>query len=210
MNRKFGAHEMMELHEVLTDTIDGINQFQLYRPHVQDQELLNILENQTRFMSQEYTTLVSMVSSQGMQGSVPQRSSMSQQGFSSSMSSFSPTYGLRNPAAETPNTSARMMDDRDVASCMLGFHKASANCRMHAALEIADPHIRNTIVQGAASCADQAYELFQFMNQKGYYQVPTLEQQTTQTMSGMYQPSSQMTVNMDNTQNMQGMQDWHQ
>lgn len=27
-----GAHELMEVHEVLTNTIDGINQFQLYQP----------------------------------------------------------------------------------------------------------------------------------------------------------------------------------
>lgn len=187
MNRKFGAHEMMELHEVLTDTIDGIHQFQLYRPHVQDQQLLNILDNQTQFMMQEYNSLVSMISSQGGQGSVPQRTINVQQ-------NFSPSYGLRHPQPEMPKTSMQMLDDRDVASGMLGYHKASALCRMQATLEIADSQIRHSIMQGANSCAEQAYELFQYMNEKGYYQVPTLADQTTQTMMGMYQPSSQMNM----------------
>ena len=187
MNRKFGAHEMMELHEVLTDTIDGINQFQLYRSHVQDDQLLNILDNQTQFMMQEYNSLVSMISSQGGHGSVPQRTLSGQQ-------NFSPSYGMRQPEPEMPKTSMQMLEDRDVASGMLGCHKASALSRMHATLEIADTQIRHSIMQGANSCAEQAYELFQYMNQKGFYQVPTLAEQTTQTMMGMYQPSSPMNM----------------
>jgi spore coat protein CotF len=191
MNRKFGAHEMMELHEVLTDTIDGINQFLLYRPHVQDHQLLSILDNQMQFMMQEYNSLVSMISTQGGHVNVPQPTMSVQQ-------DFTPSYGLRNPQPEMPQTSAKMLADRDVASGMLGFHKSSALCRMHAALEMADPQIRHSILRGANSCAEQAYELFQYMNQKGYYQVPTLNEQTTQTMTGMYQPVSQM--NMQNNQ----------
>ena len=41
MSANLGAHEVMELHEVLCDAINGINQFELYRPHIQDQQLLS-------------------------------------------------------------------------------------------------------------------------------------------------------------------------
>ena len=78
------------------------------------------------------------------------------------------------------------MDDRDVASGMLGCHKASATMRMHAALECADPQLRRMMQQGAINCSEQAYEVWQYMNDKGYYQVPTMKQMTTDTVIQSY------------------------
>lgn len=169
----------MEIHEVLTDTVDGINQFQLYRQHVQDPQLRGILDNQLQFMTQEYNNLVQSLSQRGMAQAVPFRGPKN----------VSPTYGLNNPGKQAPNMSANEMDDRDVASGMLGCHKASATQRMHAALECADPQLRRVIQQGAMNCSEQAYEVWQYMNSKGYYQVPTMKDMTTQTMLGMYNPS---------------------
>ncbi|MDN5361514.1 MAG: hypothetical protein PWP70_561, partial [Moorella sp. (in: firmicutes)] len=94
--------------------------------------------------------------------------------------------GLDNPGTLTPNSSANEMDDRDVASGMLGCHKASATMRMVAALECADPELRRMIQQGAINCSEQAYEVWQYMNQKGYYQVPTMKEMTTSTMMNTY------------------------
>ena len=180
--QQLGAHELMEIHEVLCATIDGINQFQLYQPHCQDPQLQNILQNQINFMTNEYNQLVGMLNnkSAGNIGSIRPKSN------------FSPTYGLRSPSPNQPNTSINQMDDRDVASGMLCCSKASATMRMHAALECADPQIRNTMIQGAKNCADQAYETWQYMNSKGYYQVPTLKDTTAQTFSNMYQPATGM------------------
>lgn len=182
MNAKLGAHEVMEIHEVLTDTIDGINQFQLYRPHVKDQQLGAILDHQLQFMEQEYNEMINVLRNKG-QGQLFSYRTAKQTGATQ------PTYGLRQPAPETPNVSAQEMDDRDVASGMLGCSKASAGLRMHAALECADPQIRQMMIQGATSCAEQAYETFQYMNQKGFYQVPTMQSNTTNTMMNLYQPA---------------------
>lgn len=175
-----GAHEVMEIHEVLSNTINCINTFQLYRPHVQDQQLATILDNQLRFAVQEYDNMVAVLNHRGAGQAVPYRPVNR---------SLTPMYGLRNPAPASPNASANAIDDRDVASAVLGCHKASATLRMHAALECADPELRRMLMQGANNCAEQAYEVFQWMNQKGYYQVPTLQVNTTQTMTTMYQPA---------------------
>ncbi|WP_204524690.1 spore coat protein [Litchfieldia alkalitelluris] len=194
MNQQLGAHELMEIHEVLCDTIDGINQFQLYLPHCQDQQLQNILQNQINFMMNEYNAMVGMLGN---------KTSGANLGSINTRSNFSPTYGLDNPSSNQPNTSMTQMDDRDVASGMLGCAKSSAVLRMHASLECADPEIRNSMIQGSKNCADQAYETWQYMNSKGYYQVPTLKDTTAQTFAGMYQPASgmmnqnQMNMNQD-------------
>lgn len=176
MATDLGAHEVMEIHEVLTDTIDGINQFQLYRLHVQDPQLRTILDNQIQFMTQEYNNMVQTLNQQGRGHAVPYRLPRS----------TSPTYGLNNPQPQAPNTSMNEMDDRDVASGMLGCHKASASFRMIASLECADPQLRRMVQQGAINCSEQAYEVWQYMNQKGYYQVPTMKATTTSTVTGTY------------------------
>lgn len=176
MAAQFGAHEMMEVHEVLSCAIDSINQFQLYRAYCKDPQLMSILDNQLNFMTQEYNGLVQMIGQKGLSQAVPYRAPKN----------INPVYGLRNPGANAPNAFANEMDDRDVSSCMLGTHKASAAKKMLAALECADPQLRRMLQQGAINCSEQAYEVWNYMNQKGYYQVPTLKDVTTDTMIGTY------------------------
>jgi spore coat protein CotF len=175
MRKHLGAHETIEIHEVLTSSINAINQFQLYRPYIQDRQLRSILDYQTAFMIQEYNNIVGLLANHGMEHGRGYIDSVQQ--------NFRPMYGL-----ESPNSSVRGLDDREIASAMLGTHKSSATYRMHATLQCADPQLRRTMMQGANSCAEQAYELFQYMNAKGYYQVPTLQNQTMQTLMDVYQP----------------------
>jgi len=182
MAAELGAHETMQLHEVLTDTIDGINQFQLYRPYVKDPQLRTILDNQINFMTQEYNNMVQTIKNQGRGQAIPYRG----------IKNVSPSYGLQQPAPNAPNVSPNDMDDRDVASGMLGCHKASALLKTTASLECADPTIRRMLQQGAINCGEQAFEVWNYMNQKGYYQVPTMKQMTTSTMINTFNTTAQM------------------
>jgi spore coat protein CotF len=180
MTAQYGAHEMMEVHEVLTDTINGINQFQLYTPHVTDPKLRTILDRQVQFMTQGYNSLLQVVNQNGMNQGQPYRAPLN----------GTPVYGLHNPTPESPNTSMNQMNDRDVASGMLGCHKSSAVMCMVAAQECADPGLRRMIQQSAINCSEQGYEVWQYMNQNGYYQVPTMKETTTNTVMNSYTATS--------------------
>jgi spore coat protein CotF len=177
MTAQYGAHEVLELHEVLDSMVNGINTFQLYRNHVQDQQLAQILDRQLGFAAQEYDSLVNALQQKGMQQAVPYRALKAQ----------SPKYGLRQPGPVSPNASANELDDRDIASCVMDWHKSMAVKKMHASLECADPHLRRMLQQGAINCGEQAFETWQYMNQHGYYQVPTMKEMTTQTLIQTYQ-----------------------
>lgn len=176
----FGAHEVMELHEVMTDMIDGINQFQLYRPHAKDPQLRSILDKQIQFMAQEFNNMVQNLNQRGMGQAVPYRG----------LRNITPTYGLNEPAQQTPKLTMDQLDDRDVASGMLGCHKASAIVKMNAALECADSGLRRMIQQGSINCSEQAYEVWHYMNHRGFYQVPTMKEMTTNTMMNNYMPTN--------------------
>ncbi len=181
MTAQYGAAETMAMHGVLSCEIDGINQIQLYRPHVKDQQLMQILDHQLQFMATEYNNMVQAVSQHGAAQAIPYRTPKN----------VTPKYGLHQPATETPNQSANDMDDRDVASGIMGLHKSLAAMKLRAALESADPQLRRMLQQGAINCSEQAYEVWDFMNQKGYYQVPTMKEMTTNTIINSYGQAGQ-------------------
>ena len=181
MTPKFGAAELLQAHEVLCQHIDGINQFELYRPHIKDQRLMQILDSQANHMYSGYQNMVNFLRNQGMSSAVPYRAPKAS----------AVKYGLRQPSPVEPNVSDNEMDDRDVASGMMFYVKASAMQSSTGALECANPDLRSMMTDCAVSAINQAYEIFQYMNQKGMYQVPTLAEQTTQTMINSYQVGSQ-------------------
>ncbi|PPB10611.1 spore coat protein [Brevibacillus laterosporus] len=177
-----GAHEVLDLHEVLDGMINTSNNMQMYRAYVRDPQLMSILDNQLQFHLQSYNMLIATLQKTNYQSSIQERH-MKRLGYGQ------PTYGLRQPAPVAPSTSTQEIDDRDIASCTLGLHKSAATIKMMATLECADPTLRRALSQAAVNCADMAYEVWQYMNQRGYYQVATLKEVTTQTMINTYQPT---------------------
>lgn len=184
--KNYGAHEVMEVHEVLTAAIDAIHASQLVRPHIQDPQLAHIADHQLQFMIQEYNQTVNLINQQGMGQSIPYRAPKN----------FQPKYGLDNPGTTAPNQSMQQLDDRDISSMLLCNMKASATAKMVATLECADPQLRTTMQQSAINCAEMSYELWQYMNEKGYYQIPTLKDTTQRTMMHTYGTTNGMQMGM--------------
>lgn len=180
MAANLGAHETMEIHEILVDAIDAINTFELYRPHVRDQRLRQILDTQVSHIAQDYNNLVNHLQRRGMSQAVPYRTTAS--------AGNRIKYGLKNPAPDYPVTNIDQLNDQDVASCILGLSKGSAVLATTAALECADPTLRNLVANCVQSKINMAYETFQYMNERGWYQVPTMQDNTTRTIIDTYQP----------------------
>jgi len=178
MQHNFGAHEIVEAHEVISSTIDGINTFELLRRHVSDPQLSEIMDRQLSFAEKEYNDIVSFLSN---------RHGISSDTYHT-RKTYSINYGLRNPSPVSPHETAGRLTDRDVASIMLSVNKCSASRKMTAALECADAQLRRLMMQGAMSCAEKAYEMFTYMNQKGMYQVPTMQDRTQTNFINTFQP----------------------
>ncbi|WP_134684666.1 spore coat protein [Brevibacillus migulae] len=176
---QYGAHEVMELHEVMNATIDGINTCQLYMPHTQDPELRQILTNQLQFMTDEYNRLVHLINGRGAGMAIPYRPRTN--GFQQT--------GMTPVNAMMPNANAQQLDDRDISSAVLGIHKSGAKIRMNAALECADWEIRRTLMQGANNCANQAYDIWGYMNRRGYYPLHSMQEIANNHILRGYQPS---------------------
>ncbi|GFR39522.1 coat protein F [Insulibacter thermoxylanivorax] len=187
----FGAHETMEVHEILNEKINMINHFAWYMQNCQDPQLRNMIERHMQTIVSSYDELVHYThdysrarpQAYGMPHTSPQQIN----------------YGLDHPSSKAPNLHGQW-NDTMIASAVLCAHKNSAKNHMMASLEIADPNIRQMLVNGAVSCSNQAYEVFRYMNERGIYQVPKMNDHTAKTFLHTYQPAMQQ---MNQTLNQQ-------
>ncbi|WP_028560464.1 spore coat protein [Paenibacillus pinihumi] len=184
----FGARETLEAHEILTEKKNAIEQLSFYAAQAQAPELRSILENQLGSMKSGYNQMVGYTHDySAAQAGVPtyQPPQLSPEHI---------RYGLRHPAdqqVQLGGGSAALFSDGQIASYALTCHKNGAKNQMNAALECADPNVRQMMIDGSLSCANQAYELFAYMNRQGSYQIPTMHDHTAKTYLHLYHPVQQ-------------------
>ena len=184
---KFGTHEAMEMHEVLNESACMIDHYALYLNQCQDQELRRILERQQHHMIDSYNTKVSVMQGQGIDVSRVPRATMGL-GTAGMTTENRPEYGIQQGTPLTPRPESKTLSDRAISMGALVFHKCSAVRSTSAALECANPHLRNLLATSARSCMEMSYELFQYMNHKGWYPVPVMPAHVMNQMQQAYQP----------------------
>lgn len=178
LSMNHGAHEVLDVHEVLSASIGALNSFIFYRPHVQDQELLNILDRQYSFMLDEYNITAECFKT-GQDPSHPTRSYKMQMGNDSK-------YGITPSEPKKPMKSATEINDAIISGFLLSCHKTLSTGKTTAALEATNPVVRRVLQDSIPNCIEMAYELSLYQNKKGYYQIPQLAQSDMQTMLNMY------------------------
>lgn len=184
-----GGHEVLDVGEVLSGSIGAMNQYTLLREHVQDPELLNILDRQYQFMQQEYNTTVDCFKT-GQDPAVPTQSYKMQQG-----NDF--IYGLQPSQPKKPLQSVSEITDECISGAMLGAVKSCASMKTMAACETTNPVVRRVLADSIPNCIEMAYELSIYQNKHHYYQVPQFTQQDMQQMLNAYAPA-QGTTQMPN------------
>lgn len=179
----FGAHETMEVHEILAAKKCMIEHFSMYEQQCQDPPLREMLHRHIQTAIQSYNQLVSYTHDYQTAQSrmIPMHAAHNRD----------IRYGLHNPAPSAPQTGTVAMNDQSIAEAVLITHKNSAKNHLSAALECADPNVRQMMVNGAVSCTQDAYEIFNYMNHRGWYQVPTMNDHTAKTILHHYQPVPQ-------------------
>ena len=187
LSMNHGAHELLDVHEVLSTMIAGLNQFVLLRDQVQDQELLSILDKQYAFMLDEYNITVECFQT-GKDPSHPTSSYKMQQG-----NDF--VYGMKPSQPKKPIQNANEISDELISGYLLGAAKTSASAKTAAALETTNPVLRRVLADSIPNCIEMAYELAIYQNKHHYYQVPQLDQQDMQAILNSYAPVQGQSMN---------------
>jgi spore coat protein CotF len=178
-----GAHEILDVHEVLCMAVGTLNKYTMLRPMVKDSELLDILNRQYTFIQQEYNTTLECFQS-GKDPAVPTKSYKMKQ-------DNNVQYGLKAKQPTAPIESETEINDEIISSFMLGSLKSSAVFKTNAALEATNPVVRRVLADSLPNCIEMAYEVSLYQNKHGYYQVPQLTEADMQTVQQSYAPAKQ-------------------
>lgn len=178
-----GGHELFDMHEVLSATVGALNQSMILRPHVQDPELLDILDRQYRFMLDEYNITVECFKT-GKDPSHPtQRYQMK------ANSDF--IYGMKEKPPTKPIQSTGEITDEIISGFLLGAVKEGSTGKTAAALEICNPVVRRVVADSVPNCIEMAYELAIYQNKHQYYQIPQLKDQDMNMLLQSFAPVGQ-------------------
>ncbi len=127
----------------------------------------------------------------GNQWSAPQYGAGQQQAFTGQQQAYTGQTGMQygtqyaagtgtgqQQAMQTGITAGTgsMLNDRVIAEGALMFHKFSAEMNTTSALESAEPHLRNALANMSRNCIEMAYEIYNYMSQRGWYQLPSSPQ----------------------------------
>ncbi|ARD49606.1 spore coat protein [Sporosarcina sp. P37] len=175
-----GGHELFDVHEVLNAAVGALNQSMILRPHVQDPELLDILDRQYRFMLDEYNITVECFKS-GKDPSHPTQRYQMKAG-----SDF--VYGIKEKAPSKPIHSTSEITDEIISGFLLGAAKEGATGKTAASLEVCNPVVRRVLADSVANCIEMAYELAIYQNKHQYYQVPQLNTHDMQMLLNSFAP----------------------
>lgn len=185
-----GAHEVLDTHEVLHGLVNAFNEYLMCEQHISDPELLNILQHQRQFMTNEYNILLQSFKT----GQEPaQQTTVYNMGQSNEVQ-----YGLAPTQPTKPNQNISQLGDKCVSSVMLSCMKSLSGMMTMAATECTNPVVRRVIADSIPNHIEMAYELFLYQNKKGYYQVPQFSQQDMQQMLNSYAPAT-TTMNQQGT-----------
>ena len=180
----FGAHEAMEVHEILTEKINMINHFHMYAAQAKNPQLKEMIHRHLQEEIKSYDAVVSYTHDYQNFAPMPANTNIR------SAQPDQIQYGLDNPSMVAPEANTTF-NDFEIASALLICHKNGAANGVKATLEIADPNLRQVLLNGAVNCVNQAYEVFLFMNSQGQYQIPTMKDHTAKTYLHAFQPSSE-------------------
>lgn len=174
------ANGLFGIKDVLGAVISGLNQATLFRPHIKDQELLDILDRQYHFSLEEYNITVECFKS-GTDPSHPTGSYQMKTG-----NDF--VYGFTPAQPKKPMQSAQELNDEMISGYLLGSAKSIASLKTISAIEVTHPVVRRVLADSIPNCIEMAYELSIYMNKKHYYQIPQLSQQDMQQMINSFTP----------------------
>lgn len=186
MSMNHGGHEVLDMHETLGGYVSILDQMAILRPHIQDQELLSILDRQYEFTTDAYNITVEAFKT-GHDPSHPTSSYKMTSG-----NDFK--YGLQPGQPKKPIQQANELNDEIISGFLLNAHKGSAKSLATTALEVTNPVVRRVLADSVPNCIEMAYELSIYQNKNGYYQVPQLAQNDMTTLLNSFDTASKSTL----------------
>lgn len=182
--RNFGAHEFLGITEALQSKATVVETLAALSRQTKDAELENIMRRHAQSILDHYNIGVNLLKGQvGTTGMWMPTPTVTE-----------PQLGLNNPTYPAPNLNAQDFSEKTLAGTVLQLYKYHALAWLQIALECSNPQFRSYLMEGTLLSDRMAYDMFIYMNQKGFYQVPQLPSNMAQTITNAYAPYSGYTT----------------
>jgi len=182
-NQNRGGHELLDMHEVLSCAIGILDQITIYKPMVQDQQLLSIMDRQYNFILSQYN-LTTECYATGRKPSQDTSKYMMQESANQII------YGVKPSQPKKPAQSVNEIKEAQISGFMVSNLKSAASHMTMSAVEATNPVLRRVLASQIENYIEMAYEVFLYQNKHGYYQVAQLDNADGQQLLSAYAPAT--------------------
>jgi spore coat protein CotF len=178
---QLAAHELSGLSELTMSCVNSITNMAYMLEHVQDQELKSILERHFPMHVRDYNMKVEFLhqaSGAEKELSLLKEAGNLQDTTKSSFNQYPPIQ---------PRTMITDLNDREMATAYLLTLKRAGREYAWQAMEAANPEVRSFLQTAFMMSCSHAYDVWQYMVNKGYYPLEPADPNMIGKIGGMFQ-----------------------
>lgn len=179
---QLAGHEIHQLSELTMSCFNSITNMAYFINQAQDPKLKSIIQKHLPLHIQDYNTKVEYLSKADGPTTIFQPPLLQPTLESFTQSPVSPL-----PPA-TPRVVLQNMKDREIATAYLLTLKRAGREYAWSTMETANPDLRQFLEKAFLMSSHHAYDVWQYMVEKGYYPLEPAPQDTRATLSFFFQP----------------------
>ncbi|SDI64276.1 spore coat protein [Natribacillus halophilus] len=178
---QLAGHEFHELSELTMGCFNTVSCMSTWMKQAQDQELQQLLAKHFSTHIDDYNLKVEFLQDAG----APDIAKSEADTYTPNLASYT-----ESPVTPLPPVEMRLTEtqpnDREIATAYLLDMKASAKNNAQGALECANPDLRTALENAYLSTSHHAYEIWQYMVNKGYYPLAPAPAMEIQSVGKIY------------------------
>lgn len=177
---KLAAHELHDLNELTMSCVNSITNMAYMIDHITDPELKKIVERHFPLHVRDYNMKVEFLNE--ATGAKTELPLLKENG---TLGEFTTSAFNQYPPV-LPRISVQNFDDREMATAYLLTLKRAGREYAWAAMEMANPEIRSFCQTAFMMSCSHAYDVWQYMVQKGFYPLEPANPAAIQKVGAMY------------------------
>ncbi|GGE39659.1 spore coat protein [Pullulanibacillus camelliae] len=178
---KLAAHELHALNELTMSCVNSITNMGYMLQHVMDPEFKAILERHFPLHVRDYNMKVEFLTQ--AQGATKELPLLKEE---AKLNDFTASPVATYPPIQ-PRTMVDNMNDREMATAYLLTLKRAGREYAWQAMEMANPEVRSFCQTAFMMSCSHAYDIWQYMVQKGYYPLEAADPTMTTKIAAIYQ-----------------------
>jgi spore coat protein CotF len=176
---KLASHEVHQLSELTLSCVNSITNMALFLSCVKDAQLKSLIEKHFPFHIKDYNTKVEYLTrADGAKTGLPIPE------FTKILDCY--TKSPVQPQPVTPRIKVEQLEDREIATGYMLTLKRAGREYAWAAMEMSNPEIRCFCENAFVMASHHAFDIWQWMVQKGYYPLDEAPQNELSMIGGMY------------------------